>query len=73
MPQPRPRGMGLGADKVDSSCAPSTLAQDEGEELKVIKGASVQVISGSHKGQYGQVRIRSTIFLVANSLTIKQH
>jgi hypothetical protein len=55
--------MGLGADKVHSSCVPS-LSQEEGEELKVIKGAFIQVISGSHRGQYGQVRF-STTFLVS--------
>ncbi|XP_021915160.1 G patch domain and KOW motifs-containing protein isoform X2 [Zootermopsis nevadensis] len=81
MPQPRPRGMGLGADKVDSSCAPSTLAQDEGEELKVIKGASVQVISGSHKGQYGQIegfnedsgRVIVRLSLHSSSVTVNEN
>jgi hypothetical protein len=59
--------MGLGADKVDSSCIPSSLSHEEGEELKVIKGAFIQVISGSHRGQYGQVRIWSTLFLVSSN------
>lgn len=55
MPQPRPRGVGLGADKLASLSVPSPVPQEGGEELKVIKGAYVQIISGSHKGQYGQI------------------
>jgi hypothetical protein len=47
--------MGLGADKVASLSAPFTASKKEGEELNVIKGAFVHLISGSHRGQYGQV------------------
>jgi hypothetical protein len=63
MPQPRPRGMGLGADTLASLSVPSPASQEEGEELKVIKGAYVQIISGSHRGQYGQVRLCLLHFL----------
>lgn len=55
VPLPRPRGMGLGADKVASLSAPFTASKKEGEELNVIKGAFVHLISGSHRGQYGQI------------------
>jgi hypothetical protein len=47
--------MGLGADKVASLSASTTASKEEGEELKVIKGAFVHLVSGSHRGQYGQV------------------
>jgi len=66
VPQPRPRGMGLGADKVVSLSAPPSSSQEEGEELNVIKGAFVQIISGSQRGQYGQVRLWFTSFPVSN-------
>jgi hypothetical protein len=49
--------MGLGADKVASLSAPSTASKEEGEELKLIKGAFVHLISGSQRGQYGQVSL----------------
>lgn len=55
VPLPRPRGMGLGADKVASLSTPSAVSKEKGEELKVIKGAFVRVISGSQRGQYGQI------------------
>jgi hypothetical protein len=47
----------LGADKLASLSVPSPIPQEGGEELKVMKGAYVQIISGSHRGQYGQVRL----------------
>ncbi|PNF18137.1 hypothetical protein B7P43_G02629 [Cryptotermes secundus] len=55
MTEPRPRGVGLGADKLASLSVLSPIPQEDGEELKVIKGAYVQIISGSHRGQYGQI------------------
>lgn len=55
VPLPRPRGMGLGADKVACLSAPSAASKEEAEELKVIKGAFVHLISGSQRGQYGQI------------------
>lgn len=67
MPLPRPRGMGLGADKVASLSAPSAVSKEEGEELKVIKGAFVHVISGSQRGQYGQVSLGLLQFCVSIS------
>jgi hypothetical protein len=59
--------MGLGADEVRSSSVPSSVSKEEGEELKVIKGAFVQIISGSQRGQYGQVRLLPTTFPVSNN------
>jgi hypothetical protein len=64
MPQPRPGGVGLGFDEVWSS---SSVSNKEGEELRVIIGAHVQIIYGSHRGQYGQVRLLPTTFPVSNN------
>ncbi|XP_069693788.1 G-patch domain and KOW motifs-containing protein-like isoform X1 [Periplaneta americana] len=50
IPQPRPRGMGLGADKMTIP-----VSQDEKEDLKVVKGAFVQIVAGSYRGRYGQI------------------
>jgi ribosomal protein S4E len=55
--------MGLGVDKLASLSVP----QDGGEELKVDKGAYVQIISGSHRGQYGQVRLWLLHFLFSRN------
>jgi hypothetical protein len=55
--QPRPRGMGLGADMLGFLSVPSPAHHEGEEELKVIKGAYVQIIYGSHRGVYGQVRL----------------
>jgi hypothetical protein len=49
--------MGLGADKLASLYLPSPAPQEGEEELKVIKGAYVQIIAGLYRGQYGQVRL----------------
>lgn len=57
LPNLRPKGMGLGADKI-------TIAQKNGEnnqmkkeeeDLKVIVGSFVKIIAGKHVGTYGQV------------------
>jgi hypothetical protein len=55
--------VGLGADKLASFSVPSLIPQEGGEELKVMKGAYVQIISGLHRGQYGQVRLWLLQFL----------
>lgn len=69
MPLPRPRGMGLGADKVAFLSAPSAAPKEEGEELKVIKGAFVHLISGSQRGQYGQVSSGLLLFVFPSVTT----
>jgi len=69
VPLPRPRGMGLGADKMASLSAPSTVSKEEGEELKVIKGAFVHLISGSQRGQYGQVSLGLLHFVFPSVMT----
>ena len=69
VPLPRPRGMGLGADKVASLSAPSAVSKEEAEELKVIKGAFVHLISGSQRGQYGQVSMVLLHFVFPSIMT----
>lgn len=55
----RPKGLGLGADHTVLQNAAKGLAKPkEGdEELKVVVGANVQLLSGKHQGLYGQVSI----------------
>lgn len=58
MAQPplRPKGMGLGADKLtkqDSNVKPAV--DRDGKVLSCVKGAYIKVIAGYHKGSYGQV------------------
>lgn len=59
-PVVRPKGMGLGADKMMLAVAAKKAAstanskQDQ-EELKLVKGAYVKIAAGMNKDQYGQV------------------
>ncbi|XP_034243320.1 G-patch domain and KOW motifs-containing protein [Thrips palmi] len=58
-PVVRPKGMGLGADKMMLAAAAKKAAsanskQDQ-EELKLVKGAYVKIAAGMNKDQYGQV------------------
>lgn len=57
-PNVRPKGMGLGADKVLLASAKaakaSTNSKDE-EELRMAKGAYVKILAGMNKNMYGQV------------------
>jgi hypothetical protein len=55
--------MGLGADKFTALSSPSPAPQEGEEELKVIIGAYVQIISGLNKGLYGQVSLCLIHFL----------
>ncbi|XP_050421917.1 G-patch domain and KOW motifs-containing protein [Adelges cooleyi] len=52
MPELRPKGMGLGADKVVKS---AQKTKDTNEELKLANGSYVQFDCGRLDGQYGQV------------------
>lgn len=62
IPQPplRPKGMGLGADKLTKQDTNVKPAVDrDGKVLSCVKGAYVKVIAGYHKGSYGQVSLNS--------------
>lgn len=50
----RPKGMGLGADKMIKA-KPLLVQPAKGEVLEVRKGASVRILSGKRKDSYGQV------------------
>ncbi|XP_051165035.1 G-patch domain and KOW motifs-containing protein isoform X2 [Leptopilina boulardi] len=55
IPELRPRGMGLGADKmqIQKQIAASKLAEEG--NLKLVKGAFVKIITGKQSGNYGQI------------------
>ena len=54
----RPKGLGLGADRtvLENAAKAMTKPKEGEEELKVIVGASVQLLSGKNQGLYGQVQ-----------------
>lgn len=54
----RPKGMGLGADKI-AKPKPLLIPPDANETLEIKKNACVKILAGKHKDLYGQV---STIF-----------
>ncbi|KAJ8672585.1 hypothetical protein QAD02_003844 [Eretmocerus hayati] len=54
LPELRPKGMGLGADKLISQKTQSKTVKQE-EQLKLIQGAYVKVVAGKHDGKYGQI------------------
>ncbi len=53
----RPKGLGLGADRtvLENAAKALTKPKEGEEELKVVIGANVQLLSGKHQGLYGQV------------------
>lgn len=58
LPLMRPKGMGLGADKLAKQSADTKPAVDkDGKLLTCCKRAYVKVIAGYHKGSYGQVSL----------------
>lgn len=56
-PTLRPKGMGLGADKMIKA-KPLLVEPARGEVLAIQKSASVRVLSGKHKDLYGQVSVK---------------
>lgn len=52
LPALRPKGMGLGADKV---LKPSLETKATNEDLKMVKNSFIRVIAGQHKDSYGQI------------------
>lgn len=53
----RPKGMGLGADKVVKTSSSSIFVPEEGEILRKIKDALVKITDGKYRNCYGQVKI----------------
>ncbi|CAK1542200.1 unnamed protein product [Leptosia nina] len=54
-PQLRPKGLGLGADKVVKENQKKKTAKENEEELSIIKKAYVRITTGKYAGFYGQV------------------
>ncbi|XP_060820541.1 G-patch domain and KOW motifs-containing protein isoform X4 [Bombus pascuorum] len=54
IPELRPKGMGLGADKVALQ-KKNTNSKKEEEELKIEKGTFVKIIAGKQNNNYGQI------------------
>ncbi|XP_076231632.1 G-patch domain and KOW motifs-containing protein-like [Calliopsis andreniformis] len=53
-PEMRPKGMGLGADKVTLQ-KQNTDSKKQDEELKIEKGTFVKIIAGKQSNSYGQI------------------
>lgn len=54
-PQLRPKGLGLGADKMVKDNQNKKGAKDKDEELSIVKNSYVKITSGKHSGYYGKV------------------
>lgn len=54
IPVQRPKGMGLGADKLIKP-QPLLIAPGKEEKLEVKKRACIKILAGKHKNAYGQV------------------
>ncbi|XP_012266206.2 G-patch domain and KOW motifs-containing protein [Athalia rosae] len=55
VPELRPKGMGLGADKVTMQKANGKPRTKEEEDLKLVTGAYIKIIAGKQKDSYGQI------------------
>lgn len=55
IPELRPKGMGLGADKVTKQNKKTESKEKLQEEIKIEKGTCVKLISGKHNNSYGQI------------------
>ncbi|XP_045775573.1 G-patch domain and KOW motifs-containing protein [Maniola jurtina] len=54
-PQLRPKGLGLGADKVIKEKEKSKSSRDKEEELSIVKNSFVKITTGKYSGLYGKV------------------
>lgn len=57
----RPKGMGLGADKVIKK-QPLLIPPSHSEVLEVKRNSCVKILAGKHKNLYGTVRLVSDLF-----------
>lgn len=55
LPEVRPKGMGLGADKAIRS-QPLLIPADTNETLEIKKNACVRILAGKHKDLYGRIQ-----------------
>ncbi|KAM3965606.1 G-patch domain and KOW motifs-containing protein [Aphomia sociella] len=54
-PQLRPKGLGLGADKVIADNQKKKSSKDKEEDLSIVKNSYVKITSGKNSGCYGKV------------------
>jgi hypothetical protein len=54
VPTVRPKGLGLGADKVVKK-QPLLIAPGQNETLEIKRNANVKILAGKHKNLYGTV------------------
>ncbi|XP_058789871.1 G-patch domain and KOW motifs-containing protein isoform X2 [Phymastichus coffea] len=54
IPEVRPKGMGLGADKLAIQKTKAKLTKEE-ENLKIVQGCCVKIIAGKQNGNYGKI------------------
>lgn len=79
IPELRPKGMGLGADKVTLQ-KKSTDSKKQEEELKIEKGTFVKIIAGKLSNNYGQIegfdddagRLIIKLALGGNTITVNE-
>nr|XP_050852470.1 G-patch domain and KOW motifs-containing protein-like isoform X1 [Vespula vulgaris] len=55
IPELRPKGMGLGADKVTLQKQTTNSKDKQEEEIKIKKGTYVKIVSGKYVNSYGQI------------------
>ncbi|KAI8434264.1 hypothetical protein MSG28_012358 [Choristoneura fumiferana] len=54
-PELRPKGLGLGADKVVKENQKKNVTKDKDENLSIVKNAYVKITTGKYAGCYGRV------------------
>jgi G patch domain/KOW motif-containing protein len=54
IPELRPKGMGLGADKLAVQKLKGKSSKED-EQLKLLKGCCAKVVAGKYSGSYGKV------------------
>lgn len=56
-PELRPKGLGLGADKVVKENQKKNVTKDKDENLSIVKNAYVKITTGKYAGCYGRVNL----------------
>lgn len=58
-PALRPKGLGLGADKVIKENQKKKSGNDKEEELNIVKNSFVKITTGKYSGCYGKVKLHN--------------
>lgn len=56
LPELRPKGLGLGANKMVNANKPEKSLDKSGKELQLVKGAFAKIIAGNHRNEYCEVQ-----------------